>query len=529
MPKAATQPAEHLSHPSFLSRNPLGEVAILFAVICLFAAEPVPGINESHYLPKAKHLFDSTFCPGDVFIESHDSHGMAAAVAGALAQFLPLSAVAWIGRALCWISLAFAWQQLRTALKMSWITGAAALASWYLAIDYGNWAGEWAIGGFEGKALAYVCIIVAFSRLFQGNWPKVWLWLGLAVAWHPLAGGWAGLTVGLAWLAMPQLLQRAKSQSLWLALGTVFGLVGVVPAALGLNSPNELNGLVASQIHAYYRLAHHLSPRMFAFDRHVAGAVTLALLAAVTALYLRYALTKRDREWLRSDSIAWILTIAWNAILLSLVGVAIDQIYSRSQPVFASQFLRFYWFRWFDVIVPLAWTLTFWRLCELYVGEGSPIGRLPKRDRSPEQIVSPNSSNSNALWVGRAGQCLGAGVLIYLTTLHTQATFARKHPAADDMLMKAPVIREIETDRYVDWLATCEWVRQNTPTDSLWFTPEYQQTFKWYAGRAEVVCWKDVPQDNASVRAWYQRLVTCRQPRNAAVNESTGTRIAFSN
>lgn len=96
---------------------------------------------------------------------------------------------------------------------------------------------------------------------------------------------------------------------------------------------------------------------------------------------------------------------------------------------------------------------------------------------------------------------------------HTQANFARQYPPADDILMHAPANRRIETDRYIDWLAACDWAQKNSPPDSLWFTPEHQQTFKWYAGRAEVVCWKDVPQDNASVRAWYERIVLCRQPR----------------
>ena len=53
------------------------------------------------------------------------------------------------------------------------------------------------------------------------------------------------------------------------------------------------------------------------------------------------------------------------------------------------------------------------------------------------------------------------------------------------------------------------------PTDSLWLTPKYQQTFKWYAGRAEVVSWKDVPQDNTSIIEWYQRLQQCNPPRGS--------------
>jgi hypothetical protein len=36
-------------------------------------------------------------------------------------------------------------------------------------------------------------------------------------------------------------------------------------------------------------------------------------------------------------------------------------------------------------------------------------------------------------------------------------------------------------------------------------TPRYQQTFKWYAGRSEVFCWKDIPQDAQAVVEWERR------------------------
>ena len=300
---------------------------------------------------------------------------------------------------------------------------------------------------------------------------------------------------------------------------------------MGLNSPNELNGLVASQIHAYYRLAHHLSPRMFADDRNLAGAITLLLLMSMTAAYYCFIGRRLSRDKLRLDATAWILTVAWNAILVALFGVLIDQLYSRSHPVFASQLLRFYWFRWFDIVAPLAWTLTFWKLTERYTTQASqPFGDVsPSQSRSDliehsEHVVTPKrplrddsaQQSQRLALVFRGAQWIALAILLAMISVHVQSNFERRIPAADDSLMKAPVLREIETDRFVDWRAACEWIRQNSPADSLWFTPEYQQTFKWYAGRAEVVCWKDVPQDNASVRAWYERLVHCRQPRNAA-------------
>ena len=61
-------------------------------------------------------------------------------------------------------------------------------------------------------------------------------------------------------------------------------------------------------------------------------------------------------------------------------------------------------------------------------------------------------------------------------------------------------------DWYLDWTAACAWIGQNTPADALFITPREQQTFKWYAGRAEVANWKDVPQDARGLIEWKRRL-----------------------
>lgn len=47
----------------------------------------------------------------------------------------------------------------------------------------------------------------------------------------------------------------------------------------------------------------------------------------------------------------------------------------------------------------------------------------------------------------------------------------------------------------------------------MFLTPRHQQTFKWYSSRAEVVNWKDVPQDAASLIEWKRRIVDIYPPR----------------
>ena len=57
-----------------------------------------------------------------------------------------------------------------------------------------------------------------------------------------------------------------------------------------------------------------------------------------------------------------------------------------------------------------------------------------------------------------------------------------------------------------DWVAVCEWVERSSSPDEVFITPRHQQTFKWYSNRAEVVNWKDVPQDVPSLIQWRIRF-----------------------
>ncbi len=61
---------------------------------------------------------------------------------------------------------------------------------------------------------------------------------------------------------------------------------------------------------------------------------------------------------------------------------------------------------------------------------------------------------------------------------------------------------------YGDWLDVCQWVAdpQHTPPSACFLIPRVAYTFKWYAGRGEVVNWKETPQDAASLVAWWKRI-----------------------
>lgn len=474
------------------------EFSVQFALIFLCVGEAVPGINESHYLPKAKHFWAPDFAPGDLFLDSHDSHLLASSIAGLATLALPFSTVAWLGRIACWAFLAIAWCRLARSLAIPSLVRPLALASWLLGVAHGHWAGEWVAGGFEAKTVAYPFALLGLAGMVRDDWKRAWLWLGCSVAWHPLVGGWAGLSVGLVWLTQPQLLKRFHQQWTWLAVGGAVALIGVLPAISGLGGPAVVDKVSAAQVHAYLRLPHHLIPQLFAPERHLAASLSLLVFIGSTLIY-RFALRRTHDE--SSQGFSRLLKCAWFAVLFALIGLVVDWALSTKRPDIASSLLRFYWFRWADAVVPLVSSLVIWK----WLAGINHLALQTAREPSAAP-VSP---------IARGLLTLAVLATIGLLLGRLPRSDARTLPAADRLVVQSVGrIPRNTNDRYVDWLAVCQWIRQNTPTDSLWFTPKYQQSFKWYAQRAEVVCWKDVPQDNAAVIEWYHRIQRCEPPRD---------------
>ncbi len=67
-------------------------------------------------------------------------------------------------------------------------------------------------------------------------------------------------------------------------------------------------------------------------------------------------------------------------------------------------------------------------------------------------------------------------------------------------------MRSARQQRFRAWCDVCAWIAKETDSQSRFLTPRNQQTFKWYAGRAELVCWKDIPQDATSIVQWWRLL-----------------------
>lgn len=451
-------------------RQSVPEIFLILCIFFLASPSPPPGVNEPHYLCRLKHAADPSYCAGDLFLESSDAHITFVYCFSWLTEWMPLEQLAWVGKIAVWLAVAWAWQRLSWAVlprPLFAVLGAGILVA---AIDQGNFAGEWLVGGFEAKPIAYVFVLLGLRAWVLNNWNLVWIHFGIATAWHTLVGGWSVLIMLGIWGLGFRRQQPLFAMLPGLALGGCVGLVSIVPALmLSAGQPPEVR-TEAAEIYVYERLPHHLAPfhksAEWIAERAGRHSVVVTLLVGLAAAHI---LNRRVLgSDLRNDAALRLTQFAVGAMLLAMIGVAIELAF-WNQPHIAAPWLRFYWFRMTDVATPVA--LSILATCVLH------------------QLFRARSRwAALALLVALA---LCGNFLTSTTLRHWNEPVARS---------------DAKMSSHVDWRAACHWIRENTPPHALFLTPRQSQSFKWHAERAEVVTYKDVPQDAASLVEWRRRL-----------------------
>lgn len=452
-----------------MRRQLLTEIALVFLVFLIQGAAPVPEVNEPYYLGKAIHYWNPDWGASDFFLDSADTHLVFYYAFGWQSLVLSPSVLAWTGRLLTWALLAWAWQRLSFTLvpRPWWSVLTAGLL--VMLVERCHMAGEWIIGGVEAKGFAFVLVFLGLEAMVRGRWNRTWLLLGAAAAFHVLAGGWAVVAAALAWLLekprhcvagdQPHRHSRRALVSMLPALlaGFTLSLPGLFPSLL-LNWGTEPDVVrEANQVYVYQRLAHHLDPTQFPVE----NLVRFGLLIVVWAVMMRVTPENQPAQRLR----AWVV----GSLALAAVGLVLGLLEPWNPPL-AAGLLRFYWFRLADVAVPMG------------VALGTPLVVMALQQKRPTM-----------------GRRLAAAA-IALTVFHVESH------ALERPLPTPPPAARLET--YGSWRLACDWIAQSgkVPARARFLTPLMSQTFKWYTGRAEVVNWKEIPQDARAIVQWWRRV-----------------------
>jgi hypothetical protein len=427
-------------------------------------------VNEPHYLCKAKHFSDPSWCARDFFLNSADAHRVFYAVVGPLTRFLSLEQTAWVGRIAVWCLLALGWIRLAGRLipgKFSAVWSAAIFLAIQSTVTF---SGEWLVGGVEAKGFAYAALLLAIAAACSHSWMEAGIALGSAVSLHPVVGGWGAIALAAASLsgrcspaarsgdAGPETPARPPStwRSLILAGATCLAcsLPGLVPAvALVAYRPSGAMGRLADEIQVFDRLKHHLDPLQFPAAAYVSYAVLL-----VAWLLMRRSLDRNAASRLFARFVLAALAIAAGGLAVGFT-------------VRSAELMKFYPFRLFDVFVPIAVSITAAATLERLVS------RLAERHR---QMASA---------IGHAIACTALAWGLTAPGRIANPSGYTKYP-----------------ETWPAFVEACEWIDRHVAPDALFLTPRSNVGFKWYARRAEFVTWKDCPQDAAGILEWKARL-----------------------
>lgn len=204
-------------------------VAVLVAVTLLWWGTPVPTGNEEHYLGVLRRMWDPSFLAGDwTYSTPLPDRWTFDALFGALALFLPIEAIGWGGRIACWILSLWALLRIARHLAIPLPLATLALALWLL-FRQSLVGGEWMVGWFEAKAVAWVFLLHGVESAMAARFTRAAVLAGLAATFHPAVGIVGGGSLALAVLAIHRPARDLFRPAL---AGLAAGLPGLVQAGL---------------------------------------------------------------------------------------------------------------------------------------------------------------------------------------------------------------------------------------------------------------------------------------------------------
>jgi hypothetical protein len=401
--------------------------------------------NELDTLALAKERIDPTFVVGDFRLSLPPGPRLAFQILlEPLLRTMPLLGVSIVGRLLLYALLAGGLARIAARIGLD-VFEALIAAALFVSMGQGLAAGEFVIGGLEGKGLAYACVFWGLDAFLGQAWPLSALWFGIALTIHPLVGAWSALA-----LVATALTCRTTISGRRIALAIGVLLVAASPgllsawSALGSHAPS---GVDAAWIYVRFRHPHHLEPRWFLLGHPVSLAwFAVATTAAVAATAVGLP-TGQQRAVGRFAQMT--LAVYW----LGITVAALPHV---------ERFLALYPFRVGDTLFPLF---------AIALAVASVSTRAPAR-------------------LTRIGKPLGAGAAVLLA-----AVALMREVRATAERQREPVRRAYA------------WISAHTERESLVLCSPALHYAGVHMRRATVASARAIPTADADVAEWFRRVV----------------------
>jgi len=450
----------------------LAALPVLLLVVIKFFL-PQLQENEAGKLVSTRQILDLTFlCRDWAVAKGHGDNvfdGVFAALIAPLWLWLRNGIlVALAARLLCWAALLGALVKLSRTLTIEWYALACGLCIWICNYQ-GLGAGEWIFHTAEAKCLAYALLFLAVDAALLKRLPRAGLYCGLAICCHVLVGAWGFVALGGA------LLMRTRDYG-WrrLALFATLVAAACVPVAIVAWRYAALGTYAEWQ--ASNRLAVLFSDPMHLDPTYFGGWQEFALLCilSVVAGWAFFKVTERGRALL----LCCFLFVLLVEFLAGLLAWETKQYW----------FLKSFPFRVPDTQIYLFLMLAF----------PSFFARLLKRmgTQIKEDRLRPRTRQTKwrlALFFGLS-LAAAAGLLWEIQSI-----------VVEDLPIFAGAWRDYILGRKTPWQEMVDWVRNNTPQQSIVIVPPWEFGFWIDAERAQVVSYKRVPH-NIRLLEWQRRM-----------------------
>ena len=201
-------------------------VGLLFVFLLIIRGHPVPEpITEYLYIPCLVKQFNPEYLANDWTLSSpFYEHYVFNVTFGWLTLFMPMEAVGWLGRILCWLLISLALLRLGQRFGIPLWMAFLGILFWLLK-EQSIVASSWMVGGFEAKVVAYIFLVVAFNLFIQKRYHLASFLLGLCFSFHPAVGLWGGLAVGFALLLYRTHYKKLAAMAGLVILGALPGLI----------------------------------------------------------------------------------------------------------------------------------------------------------------------------------------------------------------------------------------------------------------------------------------------------------------
>ncbi len=323
----------------------------------------------------------------------------------------------------------------------------------------GMLAGEDMLWHVEAKVLSYSLVIAGLASFLKEKYRKMWLFLGGAAIFHPLVGGYSVIALVFSFPLYrnkknPELIKNSP-------FFIVTGWPGIGIILYNLITSRGASGGVADLIYVA-RHPHHMIPTDFIRYVHksfpawmdytiITGNVIFCAAVLIIA-FIKLEKNSRERQ---------LLYYTIGSFGIFLVGLLF---YLTGQ----FNLLKYYPFRFPDVIIPFTAYFLFFRILDKHLFIKKPI-------------------------IGIIAAAAVIGASGFLFTVTTVSTIDSTVPIS---LIQSD---KRDTELYI-------WIKNNTPKDAVFIILPFIDNFNITAERAQFVTLKHIPQNERDVMEWYDRL-----------------------